>query len=64
MPVHLLQTLKDVAVPFDVADYLLRNVGGWASMDILNTEGHLPHLTDPDVVIPVLLRSLASCGAS
>lgn len=60
VPVHLLQTMKDMAVPFDVAEYLLRNLGGWTTMEILNTEGHLPHLSDPNVVIPVMLRCLAS----
>jgi pimeloyl-ACP methyl ester carboxylesterase len=59
VPVHLLQTTKDMAVPFQVAEYLLRNLGGWTTMEILNTEGHLPHLSDPNVVIPVLLRCLA-----
>jgi hypothetical protein len=48
-----------MAVPFQVAEYLLRNLGGWTTMEILNTEGHLPHLSDPNVVIPVLLRCLA-----
>ncbi|KAG0571780.1 hypothetical protein KC19_VG041700 [Ceratodon purpureus] len=47
--VHLLQTRNDMAVPFDVANYLLHNLGGWASMDVLNTEGHLPHLSHPNV---------------
>jgi pimeloyl-ACP methyl ester carboxylesterase len=58
VPVHILQTRKDMAVPFEVANYLLQNLGGWTTMEVLNTEGHLPHLSDPNVVIPVLLRCL------
>lgn len=61
VPVHLLQTKRDTVVPFDVANYLLvRNMGGWTMMDVLNMEGHLPHLSHSNEVIPVLLRCLAS----
>lgn len=60
VPVHLLQTMKDMAVPLQVAHYLQQNLGGWTTMEILDTEGHLPHLSDPGVVIAALLRCFAS----
>lgn len=60
VPCHLLQTMKDMAVPLEAAQYLQRHLGGWSTMEILNTEGHLPHLSHPAVVIPAILRCLAS----
>lgn len=56
VPCHIIQSQKDMAVPVEVAEYLSRNLGGWTSMDILETEGHFPQLTSPELVIPVLLR--------
>lgn len=59
VPVYVVQTRKDMAVPLQVANYMVRNLGGWTMMEVLNTGGHLPHLSDPNVVLPVLLRCLA-----
>lgn len=60
VPCHLLQTMKDMAVPLEAAQYLQQHLGRQATMEVLNSEGHLPHLSDPAVVIPALLRCLTS----
>ena len=58
MPCHIVQSQEDMAVPVAVADYLSQNLGGWTSIEILETEGHIPQLTSPELVMPVLLRCL------
>jgi sigma-B regulation protein RsbQ len=52
-PTHLLQTARDLAVPQAVAQWLNRHIGG-STLDILDAEGHLPHMTAPDEVIRLL----------
>jgi sigma-B regulation protein RsbQ len=59
VPCHL-HTLNDMAVPLEVAQYMQQHLGGWATTEVLNTAGHLPHLSDPAVVISALLRCLTS----
>lgn len=60
VPCCVVQSLKDLAVPVQVAEYLQRNLGGQTSIEILQTEGHLPHLSSPEIVIPVLQRCISS----
>ncbi|CAK9227447.1 unnamed protein product [Sphagnum troendelagicum] len=59
VPCHILQSNKDLAVPVVVSDYLHHALGGPTVVEILQTEGHLPQLSSPEVVIPVLKRHLA-----
>jgi len=48
-------------VPVSVAEYLKSHLGGRTTVEILsNTEGHLPHLSAPQILAPVLRRALAS----
>ncbi|KAI5064430.1 hypothetical protein GOP47_0021100 [Adiantum capillus-veneris] len=60
--VHVLQTCKDLAVPLLVSDYLKQQyVGGSNSngyLEILQTEGHIPQLSDPKLFCAALLRHL------
>jgi len=58
VPCHILQSNKDLAVPVVVADYLHHSLGGPTIVEVLQTEGHLPQLSSPDVVIPVLKRHI------
>lgn len=58
VPCHILQSNKDLAVPVIVSDHLHHALGGPTIVEILQTEGHLPQLSSPDVVIPVLKRHL------
>ncbi|CAK9206674.1 unnamed protein product [Sphagnum jensenii] len=59
VPCHILQSSKDLAVPVVVSDYLHHSLGGPTVVEILQTEGHLPQLSSPEVVIPVLRRHIA-----
>lgn len=59
VPCWIIQTFKDVSVPTSVAEYLSKHLGGENTVVILRTEGHLPHLSAPGLVGPVILRALA-----
>jgi len=58
VPCHVVQCQKDIVVPLEVAEYMRRNLGGWASVEILQVHGHFPQMTTPELLIPVLLRYL------
>lgn len=58
VPCHILQSTKDLAVPVVVSDYLHSNLGSKSIVEILQTEGHLPQLSCPNVMIPALRRHL------
>jgi pimeloyl-ACP methyl ester carboxylesterase len=58
VPCHIIQSMKDLAVPVVVAEYLHQHVGGESVVEVISTEGHLPQLSSPDVVIPVILKHI------
>lgn len=58
VPCHIIQSTKDLAAPVVVAEYLQRNLGGKSIVEVMPTEGHLPQLSSPDIVIPVLLNHI------
>ncbi|KAK1372247.1 putative esterase KAI2 [Heracleum sosnowskyi] len=58
IPCHIIQSMKDLAVPVVVSEYLHRNIGSESIVEVMSTDGHLPQLSSPDVVIPVLLRHI------
>eukprot|EP01018_Ginkgo_biloba_P034434 Gb_14437 [translate_table: standard] len=58
VPCFILQSSKDMAVRLTVADYLRTHLGGKSFVDILQTEGHLPQLSAPALVIQALSRVL------
>ncbi|CAL9186526.1 unnamed protein product [Musa hybrid cultivar] len=59
-PCVVIQTAKDVSVPVSVAAYLKSHLGGRTTVELLPIEGHLPHLSAPAALVPVLRRALAS----
>ncbi|CAD5179209.1 probable strigolactone esterase DAD2 [Musa acuminata AAA Group] len=59
-PCVVIQTAKDVSVPVSVAAYLKAHLGGRTTVELLPIEGHLPHLSAPAALVPVLRRALAS----
>lgn len=59
VPCVIIQTSKDVSVPLSVAEYLKRHLGGRTTVELLKIEGHLPHLSAPAVVGPVIRRALS-----
>eukprot|EP01018_Ginkgo_biloba_P021129 Gb_10937 [translate_table: standard] len=56
-PCSIIQTTKDTGVPMGVAHYLQCHLGGTTSIEILETDGHLPHMTSPDLFLQVLAES-------
>lgn len=58
VPCHILQSVKDLAVPVVVTEYLHQNLGGGSIVEVMSSDGHLPQLSSPDIVIPVLLRHI------
>ncbi|XP_021893497.1 strigolactone esterase D14 [Carica papaya] len=59
VPCCVIQTAKDVSVPMSVADYLRSHLGGRTTVELLKTEGHLPHLSAPGLLAQVLRRALS-----
>ncbi|XAR61964.1 hypothetical protein NMG60_11016527 [Bertholletia excelsa] len=58
VPCCIIQTAKDVSVPASVAMYLKSHLGGRNTVEMLPIEGHLPHLSAPALLAPVLRRHL------
>ncbi|XP_058069859.1 probable strigolactone esterase DAD2 [Magnolia sinica] len=58
VPCCIIQTAKDVSVPISVAMYLKTHLGGRNTVEMLPTEGHLPHLSAPAMLVKVLRRAL------
>nr|AWN64521.1 KAI2d3 [Orobanche minor] len=58
VPCHIIQSSKDVNVPAGMGDYIHKNLGGKSIVEVMAVDGHLPHLSMPEVTIPVLLRHI------
>ncbi|KAF9619657.1 hypothetical protein IFM89_007978 [Coptis chinensis] len=58
VPCHILQSTKDLAVPVVVSEYLHRHLGSESIVEVMSSDGHLPQLSSPDIVVPVLLRHI------
>ncbi|CAA0816665.1 Probable esterase KAI2 [Striga hermonthica] len=58
VPCHVIQSSKDMLVPVPVAEYISRSVGGKSVLEVLQIQGHIPHLSSPEVTNPVLLRHI------
>ncbi|GER55086.1 karrikin insensitive 2 divergent 14 [Striga asiatica] len=56
VPCHIIHSAKDFMVPVAVGEYLCKHLGGPSVVEVMPTEGHLPHLSAPEVTIPVVLR--------
>ncbi|XP_043708178.1 strigolactone esterase D14-like [Telopea speciosissima] len=59
VPCCIIQSAKDVSVPVSVAMYLKNHLGGRNTVKILHTEGHLPHLSAPNLLVQYLRRALS-----
>lgn len=59
VPCCIIQTSKDMSVPTSVATYLKDHLGGRNTVEMLETEGHLPHLSAPALLAPKLRRALS-----
>lgn len=49
VPTLLIHSLRDIAVPVAVGEYLAANIAG-SRLAWIDNDGHLPHLTAPDAV--------------
>ncbi|KAF7838604.1 putative esterase D14L [Senna tora] len=58
VPCHIIQSKKDMAVPVVVSEYLHRHLGGDSIVEVTTSDGHLPQLSSPDIVVPVLLKHI------
>ncbi|KAJ7954519.1 Sigma factor sigB regulation protein rsbQ [Quillaja saponaria] len=58
VPCHILQSFNDLAVLVAVFEHLQHNLGGKSIVKVMSMEGHLPQLTSPNIVIPILLRHI------
>ncbi|KAI5081201.1 hypothetical protein GOP47_0004384 [Adiantum capillus-veneris] len=58
MKVVVLQTRKDGAVPPAVSDYLKLHLGSKARVEVLQVEGHVPHLSAPHLFTSALLNNI------
>lgn len=58
VPCHIIQSMKDMAVPVVVSEYLHQHLGGESIVEVTSSDGHLPQLSSPDIVIPVLLKHI------
>lgn len=59
VPCHIFQTARDHSVPASVATYLKNHLGGRNTVHWLNIEGHLPHLSAPNLLAQELRRALS-----
>jgi sigma-B regulation protein RsbQ len=56
-PTHIVQTRRDMAVPQGVATWLHDHIDR-STLDIIDAEGHLPHMTAPAEIIRMFERHL------
>ncbi|WCJ31350.1 alpha/beta-Hydrolases superfamily protein [Euphorbia peplus] len=58
VPWHILQSSNGMNMPPKVSEYLQQNIGGPSIVELMPTTGHLPQLSSPDIVVPLLLRHI------
>ena len=59
VPTTILQSNNDIAVPLAVGDYLAKHIPNSKLINI-NAQGHLPHISAPDVVTQTISECLAA----
>lgn len=57
VPCTIILSREDIVAPTFVACYLKENLGGITTVEILETQGHFPQLTAPDLLLGALNRS-------
>ncbi|KAK7406486.1 hypothetical protein VNO78_08113 [Psophocarpus tetragonolobus] len=58
VPCHIIQAEKDMAVPVMISEYLHQHLSAESIVEVMATDGHLPQLSSPDIVMPVLLKHI------
>ncbi|KAF8406206.1 hypothetical protein HHK36_008291 [Tetracentron sinense] len=59
VPCCIVQSTKDLSVPVSVSRYLEAHLGGRSTVEKLPTEGHLPHLSAPGLLVQLLRKALS-----
>lgn len=54
IPCTIVQTTSDIVVPNSVAYYMQKNIKGKSTVEIIETDGHFPHLTAHQQLLDVL----------
>lgn len=57
VPTVVIQSTGDPAVPMSVAEFVRDSVPT-CTLELVEAEGHLPHLTNPDLILDILRRHL------
>lgn len=57
LPCHIVQTRHDMAVPMSVADWLHQHLRE-STLDVIDAEGHVPHMTAPQEVLRIFAKYL------
>ncbi len=60
---HILQPKKDIAVPMAVAKWMQSRMAD-ATLDLMESEGHVPHITAPAAIIGLLEKRLTPLRAA
>ncbi|KAL3640310.1 Strigolactone receptor KAI2d7 [Castilleja foliolosa] len=58
VPCHIIHSSIDICVPVAAAEYLHQHLGGKSVLEVIPVEGHLPHLSSPEITNQVLLRHI------
>lgn len=58
VPCTIIATTNDVVVPNSVPTYMQKTIAGETTVEIIDTEGHFPHLTAHDQFLQVLHKVL------
>jgi sigma-B regulation protein RsbQ len=56
-PTCIVQPRRDIAVPMSVAEFMQQRIRN-AALEVIESEGHVPHITEPEAVRAVLERHL------
>ena len=57
VPTLIIQSQSDAFVPMAVAEYLQRSIRG-SRLEVIDAQGHLPHISAPEAVIAAIRRFL------
>lgn len=60
VPCTIIQPTKDLVAPMSVAYYMEKKIKGKASVEVIEVDGHFPHLTCPQLLIATLDKILGS----
>lgn len=51
VPCHIIQSMKDLAMPVGVSECMHRHLGGKSVVEVMSADGHLLQLSSPEMVV-------------